>query len=67
MFRETLNPQTLEPAGNDRLLKGMASSATQPSSVRRVRPCQMASHSVLSCPSPNVRPSTSAPEGFVAK
>jgi hypothetical protein len=67
MFRATLNPQTVRPAGKLRLLNGMANSATQPSSLSLVRTCQMASQSVFSWPLAKVRPSTRAPDGLVAK
>ena len=65
MFRATLKPHTVRVDGKLRLLNGMANSAVHLVG-RVVRTSQMASQSVFSWPFAT-RPSTSAPDGLVAK
>ena len=66
--RSTLRPQIVCPGLKRSVLKGIATSAAQPSLVMRVRASQMPSHSRLgSCALFEICPSARAPAGFTEK
>jgi len=66
--REMLNPQIVAPGSKPRLLKGIANSADQPSSLRVAATFQTPSHSKFrSRPSSVIMASTRAASGLVSK